>query len=108
MVALEKVVGFEIFIVSAPPPFARGDAEGLIADAVDVIARHFPQTAALYARRGWRLPQHIGRIYDPAKAERLLGFRARTDFAAVLEALRSGARLPFAHDPDYVSPSTRL
>jgi UDP-glucose 4-epimerase len=63
--------------------------------------------APLYARRGWRLPQHIGRIYDPAKAERPLGFRAGTDFAAVLEALHGGGPLPFAHDPDYVSPSTR-
>jgi hypothetical protein len=26
----------------------------------------------------------------------------------VLQALRSGAPLPFAHDPDYVSPSTRF
>jgi UDP-glucose 4-epimerase len=108
VVALEKVVGFEVFIVSAPPPFARGDAGDLKADAADVVARYFPQAATLYARRGWRLPQQIGRIYDPAKAERLLGFRARTDFAAVLAALRSGASLPFAHDPDYVSPSTRL
>jgi nucleoside-diphosphate-sugar epimerase len=107
VLALERATGFEIFIVSAPPPFARGDAEALKADAAGVIVRYFPQAAALYARRGWRLPQHIGRIYDPAKAERLLGFRARTDFAAVLEALRSGAPLPFAHDPDYVSPSTR-
>jgi nucleoside-diphosphate-sugar epimerase len=106
VVALEKVVGFEIFIVSAPPPFARGDAEGLIADAADVIARHFPQAAALYARRAGGCRNTSA--YDPAKAERLLGFRASTDFAAVLEALRSGARLPFAHDPDYVSPSTRL
>jgi hypothetical protein len=53
------------------------------------------------------LPQSIGRIYDPAKAERLLGFRTGTDFAAVLDALRNDAPLPFAHDPDYVSPSTR-
>ena len=51
--------------------------------------------------------ESIGRVYDPAKAERLLGFRAKTDFAAVLQALWR-TPLPFAHDPDYVSPSTRL
>jgi UDP-glucose 4-epimerase len=106
--ALEKTVGFEIFVVSAPPPFSRSDVGVLKSDAAGVIARYFPDAPALYARRGWQLPQHIGRIYDPAKAERLLGFRARTDFAAVLQALRSGAPLPFAHDPDYVSPSTRF
>jgi nucleoside-diphosphate-sugar epimerase len=107
LAALDRAKGFEIFIVSAPPPFAPSEAEALKSDAESVIARHFPDAAALYARRNWRLPQSIGRIYDPAKAERLLGFRTGTDFATVLDALRNGAPLPFAHDPDYVSPSTR-
>lgn len=100
--------GFEVFIVSAPPPFVRSDAEALKSDAGRVIAGYFPDAAELYARRGWRLPQTIGRVYDPGKAERKLGFRATTDFAAVLQALRTGAALPFAHDPDYVSPSARF
>ncbi len=109
VVALERTPpGFEVFVVCAPSPFARGDTEALKADAARVIARYFPDAEALYARRDWRLPASIGRVYDASKAERLLGFRARTDFAAVLQALRNGAPLPFAHDPDYVSPSTRL
>lgn len=109
VVALEKAPdGFEVFVVSAPPPFVPLDAEALKADAASVIARYFPDAAGLYQRRGWRLPASIGRVYDPGKAERLIGFRARTDFAAVLVALRSDAPLPFAHDPDYVSPSMRL
>jgi UDP-glucose 4-epimerase len=33
-----------------------------------------------------------------------MGFRCRTDFRAVLDALASGGELPFAHDPAYVSP----
>jgi UDP-glucose 4-epimerase len=100
--------GFEVFVISAPPPFARTDAEALKSDAARVVVGYFPDAAELYARRGWRLPASIGRVYDPGKAERLLGFRAATDFAAVLQALRTGAPLPFAHDPDYVSPSTRI
>lgn len=106
VVALEKapLLGCEIFILSAPPPFDPSETEELIRDAPAVIARRFPQAAELYARRGWRLPDHLDRIYDPSKAERLLGFRCRTDFAAVLDALAAGARLPFAHDPSYVSP----
>jgi nucleoside-diphosphate-sugar epimerase len=108
VVALERISGFEVFVISAPTPFTCSDVAALKADAAAVIARHFPDAPALFARRGWRLPTSIGRIYDPAKAERLLGFRATADFAAVLGALRSGAPLPFAHDPDYVSPSTRL
>jgi nucleoside-diphosphate-sugar epimerase len=108
VVALDKIRGFEVFVISAPTPFARSDVADLKTDAAGVIGRTFPDAPALFARRGWHLPKSIGRIYDASKAERLLGFRAGTDFAAVLGALRSGAPLPFAHDPDYVSPSTRL
>jgi hypothetical protein len=50
------------------------------------------------------MPKSIGRVYDAARAEQVLGFRCETDFHAVLEALRGGNPLPFAHDPDYVSP----
>jgi nucleoside-diphosphate-sugar epimerase len=106
LVALEKApeIGGETFVLSAPPPFAREEAEELVRDAPAVIARHFPQAAGLYAARGWRLPDHLDRVYDPSKAERLLGFRCRTDYAAVLGALERSEPLPFTHDPSYVSP----
>lgn len=109
VVALERApaLGFETFILSAPPPFSPGDAEELIRDAPAVISRHFPQAPELYARAGWSLPASIDRVYDPSKAERLLGFRCRTGFAAILEALERGEELPFAHDPSYVSPKER-
>lgn len=107
LAALERApdLGFETFIVSAPTPFARAEAAELKRDAAAVITRHFPAAPDLFARRGWRLPSSIGRIYDPARAERLLGFRARTDFARILEALSNGAALPYHHDADYVSPA---
>jgi nucleoside-diphosphate-sugar epimerase len=109
VLALERApaIGFGLFVVSAPTPFAHADAQALKRDASAVIARLFPEAATLYARRGWRLPAGIGRVYDAGLAERVLGFRARTDFAAVLEALRTGAPLPFAHDAAYVSPKER-
>jgi UDP-glucose 4-epimerase len=69
-----------------------------------VIERYFPGAAALYARQGWTLPAYIDRVYVAEKAERLLGFRCRTDFAAILDALARGAEPPLIHDPDYVSP----
>jgi nucleoside-diphosphate-sugar epimerase len=104
--ALERAptIGFDRFIVSAPTPFVREDATALMHDAAAVIAGRFPDAPALYAARGWQLPKRIGRIYDASKAECLLGFRCRTDFACVLDALRSGAPLPFTHDPAYTSP----
>jgi nucleoside-diphosphate-sugar epimerase len=106
VVALEKApaLGCETFILSAPPPFAREECAELLEDAPAVIARHFPEAPALYARMGWILPASLDRVYDPSRAERLMGFRCRTDFAAVLDAIRRGGELPFAHDPAYVSP----
>lgn len=107
--ALKKVpeIGFGIFIVSAPPPFSREDCEALIDDAPGAIASHFPQAAELYARAGWILPARIDRVYDPSLAEERLGFRCRTDFGDVLRALENCRRLPFVHDPSYVSPKER-
>lgn len=97
-------VGFDVLVVSAPPPFARADAEAIKRDAKAVIRRLFPDAEALFAARGWALPNSIGRVYDASRAERVIGFRAETDFAALLEAMRTGQPLPFVHDPDYVSP----
>jgi nucleoside-diphosphate-sugar epimerase len=104
--ALERApeLGFDTFIVSAPPPFAEEECGELLSDAPAVVARHFPQAAELYARAGWTLPERIDRVYDPARAAARLGFRCRTDFAAVLAALADGRPLPFVHDPYYVSP----
>lgn len=106
IVALDKApaIGFDTFIVSALSPFERSEAEELKRDAAAVVSRHFPDVAELYARRGWALPASIGRVYDASRACRILGFKCRTDFAAVLSALRNGTDLPFAHDPGYVSP----
>ncbi|NDW07265.1 NAD-dependent epimerase/dehydratase family protein [Jiella pacifica] len=97
-------LGFEIFVVSAPTPFERSEVGELKKDASAVIARHFPQAAELYAQRGWQLPRSIGRVYDAGRMERVLGFRCRTDFAAILQAVEEGGELPFHHDPAYVSP----
>jgi nucleoside-diphosphate-sugar epimerase len=104
LAALERAEGCETFVLSAPPPFERADAAELATDARAVIRRRFPQAEALYTAQGWVLPERIERVYDPAKAERLLGWRAQTDFAAILQALEEGAPLPFAHDPDWISP----
>lgn len=106
IMALERApaLGFETFILSAPPPFSRSDADALIQDARAVIAHYYPEAAGLYADKGWVLPNHIDRVYDPAKAEHLLGWRAETDFAAILLALAKGTAMPFAHDPTYTSP----
>jgi hypothetical protein len=108
--ALERApeIGFDIFILSALSPFRRSDAKALIDGAPDVIARYFPDAKQLYDARQWQLPARIGRIYDASHALGRLGFRCQTDFAAVLDALRTGRDLPFTHDPGYQSPTLAL
>lgn len=88
--ALDKApsLGFDTFIVSAPPPFVPADCAALIEDAPAVVARYFPDYEALYARRGWTMFSSIDRIYDPARARDRLGFVCKTDFRAVLDGLR--------------------
>lgn len=110
LLALEQAprIGFDVLIVSAPCPFTRDDAAALGHDAAALVAARFPDAPALYAARGWTLPRRIDRVYDASRAERVLGFRAQTDFAAMLAALRSGAPLPFAHDPGYVGPAVAV
>jgi UDP-glucose 4-epimerase len=86
--ARAKEVGFDTFIVSAPTPFTRDDCRALIVDAPSVVERLFPQYRALYERRGWTMFDTIDRVYDAGKAERVLGFRCRTDFGTILAGLR--------------------
>jgi len=100
--AQAPTLGFDVFIVSAKSPFVRADAAALRSDAAAVIARHFPDAPELFARRGWVLPTSIGRVYDVGHAERRMGFRCRTGFSDVLDALRENRVLPFTHDPTYV------
>ena len=104
--ALERIGGHgcQTFVISAPPPFTRDDAADLMRDAPAVVERCFPGVSDLYAARGWKLPERIGRVYDPAKAERILGFRCATDFEQVVASLCDGRPLPFEHDPAYVPP----
>lgn len=90
--ALEKApeLGYDLFIVSAPTPFAPDDCRQLIVDAPSVVERHFPGYGELYARKGWTMFQSIDRVYDPSRARERLGFTCRTGFAQVLEGLRGG------------------
>ena len=106
LAALERApsIGFGCYVVAAPTPFRRSDAAALKRGAAALIGELFPDAVALYAAQGWQLPARIGRVYDAGLAERELGFRCKTDFAAILDALRSGTALPFIDDPAYVSP----
>lgn len=75
--------GCQLFIVSGPSPFRPADAEELLRDARAVVERYLPDAGVWFARRGWTLPDRIDRVYDIGRAERLLGYRPRFDFASL-------------------------
>jgi UDP-glucose 4-epimerase len=104
VVALDRApeIGFDIFIISAPPPFSPDDCAALISDAPRVVARYFPDYPALYARLGWTMFDSIDRVYDPSRAARRLGFVCRTGFREMLAGLQSagGGSERSHHSPD--------
>ena len=99
LAALDRApkIGFDIFIVSAMPPFARADCAQLLHDAPAAVARYFPDYPALYDQLGWTMFDSIDRIYDPARAFRNIGFRCRTGFREMLDELAAGRM------PDYLT-----
>jgi UDP-glucose 4-epimerase len=84
-----RAIGFGRFIVSATTPFAPGDLAALRADAPTVIHRLFPDSAALFAARGWRMFPSIDRVYVNANARARLDWQPRYDFRHVLDCLRA-------------------
>jgi nucleoside-diphosphate-sugar epimerase len=91
-------IGFGRYIISATTPFSHSDLAGLGADAPAVVNRLFPDLAAEYARRGWRMFPRIDRVYVNARARAELGWAPRYDFRSVLDRLKAGAdpRSPLA------------
>jgi nucleoside-diphosphate-sugar epimerase len=95
LLAMEQAaeIGFGKYIISATTPFTPADLAELRDDAPAVVERLFPDYAAEYARRGWRMFPALGRVYVNARARADLGWAPRYDFGAVLDALKAG------HDP---------
>ena len=71
-------------------PFTPDDLADLRADAPGVVARRVPRYEEVYARRGWRMPPGIDRVYVNEKARRELGWEPQYDFQWVIESLRAG------------------
>jgi nucleoside-diphosphate-sugar epimerase len=85
-------IGFDRLIISATTPFAREDVVALARDAPEVVRRLFPNQEREYERRGWKMLPTIDRVYDNARARRVLGWSPRYDFGRVLEQLRADER----------------
>jgi UDP-glucose 4-epimerase len=83
-------IGFGRYIISATTPFTRDDLAELRIDAPAVVRRLFPDSEAVYARRGWRMFPSLERVYVNARARSELGWSPRYDFRHVLDRLEAG------------------
>ncbi|WP_394848237.1 NAD(P)-dependent oxidoreductase [Pendulispora brunnea] len=92
LLAIDKAraLGFRKYIISATTPFTQGDLVDLQRDAAAVVARHVPEFAEEYAKRGWKMFPGIERVYVNERARTELGWRPRYDFAYVVDCLRHG------------------
>ena len=93
-------IGFRKYIISATTPFVPEDLPELRTNASARLRRRVPAYEAEYARRAWKMPPRIDRVYVNERARRELGWRPKYDFAFVLECLKSGR--------DFRSPLARL
>ncbi len=93
LLALDRApaIGFGKYIVSATTPFSPEDLAALRDDAPAVVARLFPDFAALYAARGVAdVPRHRPRLRQPARpSTRWAGGRATTSPRARQPAQRA-------------------
>jgi UDP-glucose 4-epimerase len=82
-------IAFDIFTISARSPFRREDTAELLTNAPAVIRRYFPDAEDVFRTQGWTLPASVDRVYVTEKAERLLGYAPRHNFAELLDELRA-------------------
>lgn len=75
---------FEVFNISARTPFEPEDTTELLHNAPAVIRHRCPELEWEFAKRGWRLPQSLDRVYAITKAEKMLDFSPRYNYAAFL------------------------
>ncbi|MGH8135886.1 MAG: NAD-dependent epimerase/dehydratase family protein [Steroidobacteraceae bacterium] len=75
--------GFEVFNISARPPFVVTDCRQLWSGAKTVLLAHHPWASLEFARRGWELPDSIDRVYVVDKAMAKLGYRPAHDFESL-------------------------
>jgi nucleoside-diphosphate-sugar epimerase len=83
-------LGFAKLIITATTPFTRDDAAELGLDVPAVLRRLAPEYEAIYAKLNWKMLPMLDRVYDNARARKLLGWAPRYDFARALHSLSSG------------------
>ncbi|HEY4337269.1 MAG TPA: NAD(P)-dependent oxidoreductase [Puia sp.] len=95
LAAAEKAesIGFGKYIISATTPFTPEDLPLLRTDAAAVVKHLFPRYEEVYAKLGWKMFQHIDRVYVNTLALKELGWQPHRDFADLLARLSAGGTI---------------
>lgn len=89
--ALHDHIGTHRWLVSAPPVFTRADLPRLFDAADQMIRERAPRLAKAFDARGWSLPKHLDRVYDPSSLLAERAWRPLYGWEAILNALDAGA-----------------
>lgn len=85
VLAMEKeMAGYDVFNISAASPFSKDETRDLCHDTPGVLMRHFPNIEDVFAKKGWKLPQNIDRVYSIEKAKKDLGYSPRYNFDTLM------------------------
>jgi UDP-glucose 4-epimerase len=82
-------IGFRRYIISATTPFTRDDLQELRINPGSVVKHYVPEFEDEYARRGWKLPHSIDRVYVNELARQELGWQPRHDFRSAIRRLQA-------------------
>lgn len=85
---------FESLNISGATPFKREDVGELLHDASAVLRRRAPGLSEFLMEHGVQLPDRIERVYDSARAARVLGFRPRHSILELLAEEPAGPDQP--------------
>lgn len=77
---------FEVFNICANTPFQRKDTRALLVEPVRVLREYFPGVEAVFARKGWKLPASIDRVYVNDRARSVLNFQPQYNFEEFLQS----------------------
>lgn len=80
-----EVKGYDVFNISAQSPFSSDETYDLLHNAPSVLGRHFPDIEKLFAKKGWKLPISIDRVYSIDKAKNILDYHPAFNFDALMD-----------------------